>query len=61
MYGSRACLFHAVVRVVMVSALWMWLPAERLTLLPLSIAIIYVATVVWLHREAATACQEWEA
>ena len=31
MYGSRACLFHAVARVVMVSALWMWLPAERLT------------------------------
>lgn len=55
MYGSRACLVHAVVRVLLVTALWLWLPAERLTLLPLAIAFVYLATVIWLRREAATA------
>ncbi len=55
MYGSRACLTHAVVRVLLVTALWVLLPAQRLTLLPLSVAFIYVVTVFWLRREAATA------
>lgn len=55
MYGSRACLAHALFRTALVTALWVWLPAERLTLLPLSVALLYLATVVWLHREVVAA------
>ena len=61
MYGSRACLAHAVIRVLLVTAVWVWLPVGRLTLLPLVVALLYLATVVWLRREAATARHGWEA
>ena len=58
MYGSRACLVHAPLRTVLISALWLWLPAERLTLLPISVALLYLATVVWLRREVVAARQD---
>ncbi len=58
MYGSRACLAHALFRTALVTALWVWLPAERLTLLPLSVAVLYLATVVWLRREVVAARRE---
>ena len=43
---SRACLFHARARVVLVTAVWVWLPAERLTLQRLTAAFLYLTSVV---------------
>ncbi len=51
MYGSRACLIHAPVRVATVTALWILLPAQRLNVLPFAVAFLYFATVVWLSLE----------
>ena len=44
---DRTALFtaHAVARAVACFAIWNWLPAHRLTLLPLAVAAIYLATV----------------
>lgn len=53
LYGSRACLAHGPLRVALVTALWVWLPAERLTVLPFAVACLYFATVVWLRFEVA--------
>ena len=37
---------HAVIRAVMVLMIWLYLPDERLTLLPLSVAGVYLLTVL---------------
>lgn len=55
MYRSRACLIHALVRTVLVTAIWFLLPAHRLTLLPLAIALVYAFTVAGLLREVGRA------
>ena len=55
LYGSRACLGHAITRTLMVSALWFLAPGLRFTVLPLAVAAIYVWTVVWLKTEASAA------
>jgi hypothetical protein len=45
-YGKTALYSaHAVVRAVVCFAIWNWLPSGRITLLPLSVALIYAATV----------------
>ena len=36
---------HAVVRAVLVFAIWVWAPTARLTLLPLAVCLVYLATV----------------
>lgn len=54
-YG-RELLFtaHAVIRALVVFAIWTWIPASRFTLLPLSVCIAYLVTVaailVDVHR-----------
>jgi hypothetical protein len=49
-YG-RTALFtsHAIVRAVACFVLWNWLPSTRFTLLPLTVAAIYAATVMILY------------
>ena len=36
---------HAVIRAAVVTYIWNWMPEARLTLLPLSVCLIYLATV----------------
>jgi len=36
---------HAIVRALLGFAIWNWLPSGRTTILPLSVALIYVSTV----------------
>lgn len=55
MYRSRACLVHAVSRTAAVTTIWFLLPARRLTVLPLAIAVVYAFTVVGLLREVQRA------
>jgi hypothetical protein len=55
MYRSRTCLFHALSRTALVTVIWFLLPAHRLTLLPLTIAVVYAATVAGLLREVERA------
>jgi hypothetical protein len=47
----RTTLFtsHAIVRAVACFVLWNWFPSTRFTLLPLTVAAIYAATVVILY------------
>lgn len=46
-YGRTALYSaHAVIRAMVVLGIWMYLPDARLTLLPFSIAVIYLATVL---------------
>lgn len=42
---------HAVVRALVVFAIWLWLPDGRLTLLPLSVALLYVAWVIAILKD----------
>jgi hypothetical protein len=45
-YGKTALYTaHAVVRAVVVFAIWVWLPESRLTLLPLSVSVVYLLSV----------------
>ncbi len=37
---------HAVIRALVTTWLWFWLPDARLTLLPLAVALVYAVTVV---------------
>lgn len=50
-YG-RTALFtaHAIVRAIVCYVLWNWFPSTRFTLLPLSVSLIYIATitVTWI-------------
>lgn len=53
-YG-RTALFstHAIVRALVALGIWLYLPGERLTLLPLAVAGIYLATVIALLIDSA--------
>jgi hypothetical protein len=53
-YG-RTGLFsaHSIVRAVAVLLIWLWLPEARLTLLPLSVAVVYLFTVFALVIDSA--------
>jgi hypothetical protein len=45
-YGKTALYSaHALVRAVVVFIIWMWMPQERLWLLPLSVSVIYLLSV----------------
>lgn len=52
---ARTGLFsaHAIVRAVAVLAIWLMLPEARLTLLPLSVAVVYFLTVLALVVDSA--------
>ena len=51
-YGKTALYTaHAVVRAVVVFAIWVWMPDARLTLLPLSVAVIYLLSVAAILLE----------
>lgn len=54
---ARTGLFsaHAVVRAVGGFALWQWMPAHRFTLLPLFVAVVYVATVALILADVRKA------
>lgn len=53
-YG-RAALFsgHAIVRAVVCFYIWNWMPAARITLLPASVAAIYLLTVLIILIDSA--------
>lgn len=51
MYGSEVCMFHALVRVILVSILWYFLPEMRFTVIPLVVSGIYVVTIFGMRRE----------
>jgi hypothetical protein len=55
MYGSRACLQHALMRVAAVSVVWFLFPAFRFTVLPMVVAAAYLVTIVQLRRELKSA------
>lgn len=57
LFKSRVCLLHAVVRAVVVSGIWYTFPADRFTVLPLAVAVIYGLTVWGLKWEVAKARQ----
>jgi hypothetical protein len=45
-YGKTALYTaHAVVRAIAVFVIWNWMPESRFTLLPLSVCVVYLATV----------------
>ena len=45
-YGRTALYTaHALVRAALAFAIWTWMPEARFTLLPLSVAVVYLATV----------------
>jgi uncharacterized protein DUF7010 len=52
-FGSRALMFHPLVRALVIVALWYSLPDQRFTAIPLAIAIIYLVTIVLVRRELA--------
>jgi hypothetical protein len=54
-YGTKVCLYHAVVRVVLVTACWLEFPESRFVLIPFLVAAIYLVTVIGLHREVLRA------
>ncbi len=39
---------HAIVRAVMVTAIWILFPGHRTTLLPLSVSLVYLGTIPFL-------------
>ncbi len=48
-YGSAPLFIsHAVIRAVVVTAIWVLLPEHRITLLPLSVALVYLGTIPFL-------------
>jgi hypothetical protein len=52
-YGKTALYTaHALVRAVVVFIIWMWMPQERLWLLPLSVSVIYLLSVAAILFEA---------
>lgn len=55
MYGSRTCMAHAIARTCVASAIWFIFPELRFTVLPLSVALVYGTSVVFLRREVKTA------
>jgi len=52
-YASRVCLFHAIVRVIAVTALWYALPELRLVAIPLAVSALYVLAAMGLSWEAS--------
>jgi hypothetical protein len=54
-YG-RTALFttHAVMRVIACFILWKWFPSTRFTLLPFTVALIYLATVIAVFFTSST-------
>ncbi|WP_427454658.1 DUF7010 family protein [Litorimonas sp. WD9-15] len=44
---------HAVIRAVVVTYIWFTFPEHMLTLLPLSVALIYIATVIAIYVDVA--------
>jgi len=51
MYASKAVYMHAFVRVGAATGLWLAFPDERFTLVPLSVAVIYLVTAVLIALE----------
>ncbi len=51
MYGSKACLIHAISRVALVTILWFALPDYRFTVLPIVVSLIYFITIFALKNE----------
>ena len=51
MYGSEVCMFHALVRVVLVSILWYFVPDLRFILIPLVVCGLYLITIIGMRRE----------
>jgi hypothetical protein len=65
-YGKTALYTaHAVVRASLVFAIWVWMPSARLTLLPLSVSIVYLLSVAAIlvevrrmpHAQLLEACR----
>ncbi|MGA0560149.1 DUF7010 family protein [Larkinella sp. VNQ87] len=50
LFNCRVCHAHALVRVLVVTAIWYGFPAERFTAVPLAVALVYVLTVWGLIR-----------
>lgn len=44
---------HSIVRAITVLLIWLWLPEARFTLLPLSVAIVYLVTVLAIVIDSA--------
>ncbi|HVN79882.1 MAG TPA: hypothetical protein VMW38_12860 [Terriglobia bacterium] len=55
MYGSKACLQHAFIRVVSVSAAWALLPQQRYTVVPFIVAVAYLISIIQLRSEVKVA------
>ncbi|MFN3312178.1 MAG: DUF7010 family protein [Hyphomonas sp.] len=54
-YGRPAPFIgHMLVRAVVVTAIWIALPDARFTLLPLSVAVIYLLTVIVIYADSGT-------
>lgn len=51
MYNCKSCLVHALVRVVLVTAVWFMMPEYRFTLLPILVSIIYFITIIGIKME----------
>ena len=49
-FGSRIFGIHASVRTVVVSAIWLFLPTERVWLIPVAVALAYGATALLIPR-----------
>lgn len=53
MYGRPALYSaHSIIRALAVTAIWLFLPDERLTLLPFSVALIYFLTVIAIYVDS---------
>jgi hypothetical protein len=51
LYGTPIFAVHAVMRVLLAAAIWFLLPEGRFTWLPISTAIVYALTSVWILRD----------
>ncbi len=51
MYGSKSCFWHPVVRLVLSVSIWILFPDLKYTLLPLTVAIIYLLTIIGIKAE----------
>lgn len=51
LYATPIFAVHAVVRVLLAAAIWFLLPECRFTWLPISTAVVYALTAVWILRD----------
>lgn len=54
-YGSRAAMAHAILRAGAVTGIWFLVPDWRFTILPGTVAVLYLVTALWMLFEAKAA------